>query len=197
MLLRVDLEPGDDMKLLGSAFLMFTLALPATAQTVKTADLVGTWQRDVIIPSSRMRGLWGVDDSLAIGRLTLRADSLWWEVIRDDDDSTAIEGTGYTTGRWRLANDTLWLVRSPAVDEGFNIWGGEQLSASLGRKADTVTTKPKPEPKYWDNAKLIAGYKVILTGGSLSLTRSHKTDVIREGDENPVTEYIAVKRSAP
>lgn len=174
------------MRLLSSLLLMLVLATPtlATAQTVNSLDLVAKWQGNVVIHNSN-------EDKNVIGLLTLRSDSLWWEWVHSDG-----KGTNWATlyaGRWRLAGDTLWLV--PTQQQQFFNWKFAQRDASIGQKADTVTTKPKPDSLFWASVKSNTGYKITLADRQLSLIRLDSlTTELRAA---PVTVYTRVAASIP
>ena len=72
------------------------LAFPAlaTAQTVKTADVVGAWQAELEHADSVGKSR---------GWLVLWPDGLWWyggNLMQD----------AHGGARWRLVGDTLWLA---------------------------------------------------------------------------------------
>src|ERR1041385_3294394 len=185
---------GKLMRLVGSCFVGLALAFPApaAAQTVKRADIAGTWAGNAYYDSTDSRGCsvrrgCGTAD----GYMALWPTSgLWWYEHHMPDWGM------HGGARWRLVGDTLWLgidwlygdilddslaANFLVVERGVDQRGVDALDLVPG-VADTVDTLnlawyPRDDSLFWSrnlrrrNLRYVTAYKVSLTDDRLTLVR--------------------------
>jgi len=125
----------------------------APAQTVKSADVVGTWQglegRALLLSDRSERGKsW----------LTLWPDSLWWSYRAGTDWGM------YGGGRWRLVGDTIYLLNDIRYRTGI----GMRVQATCKGKPPTSDSLPRIDPSSWPDSVKQGSFSFPFAGEKIS-----------------------------